>query len=237
MYRPRLGRRGGARSRTTWICRQPVLGQLSWLCPLPICSNCTSGLWGSCWGGSWAGTGCQIFLHCPAVPFVRMLKAFQLKEKAVRQDKDVIYCKGETLPSHRKPMASHALAETSGWPNLIKYSCCGFPNSDCESRWHRSPKAFDRDNCPCWALLLFQHPPWRHFSHLHRCAHLLPLFGSRSCRSSVFSPEACAGTCWFGHRAHPHGARVQHPLAILIWHALTCHGIFWTAASVALFKS
>lgn len=61
-----------------------------------------------------------------------VLKAFQLK-KVVRQDKDVTHCEGETLPSHRKPMASHALVETSGWPNLIKYSCSGFPNSGCES--------------------------------------------------------------------------------------------------------
>lgn len=88
-----------------------------------------------------------------------MLKAFQLKKKVVRQDKDVILCEGETPTSHRKPVASEALAETSGWLNLIKYSCCGFPNSDCESSWHRSPKAFDRDNCPCWALLLFPHFP------------------------------------------------------------------------------
>lgn len=89
--------------------------------------------------GGHAGEGAELAQgarypwHCPAVPTFRMLKALQLKKKVVRQDKDVIHCEGETLASHRKPVASHALAETSGWPNLIKYSCCGSPNSDCES--------------------------------------------------------------------------------------------------------
>lgn len=89
--------------------------------------------------GGHAGEGAELALGprypwpCPAVPVVRMLKAFQLKKKVVRQDKDVIHHEGETLPSHRAPVASHALAETSGWPNLIKYSCCGSPSSDCES--------------------------------------------------------------------------------------------------------
>jgi len=61
-----------------------------------------------------------------------VLKALQLKKKLVKQDKDITHCERKTLPSHRQHVASHALAETSGWPNLIKYSCCGFPCSYCD---------------------------------------------------------------------------------------------------------
>lgn len=111
------------------------------------------------WHGMPDGHGANKLHLLLSVLMLRSALQLKKKKKLVKQDKDIIYCERKPLPSHRKHVASHALAETSGWPNLIKYSFCGFPASCCDGSWHQSPKAFDRDICSCWVLLLFQHPP------------------------------------------------------------------------------
>lgn len=164
------GEKWGGRAGLSGLEGSPLLDQLSRAC----CSACALSLFAIIApqvNGEHAGEGAGLLLSWQGLPDVPStdkpylllwgLKALHLKKKKkpVRQDKGIIHCERKFLPSHRKHVASHALAETSGWPNLIKYSCCAFPSSYCDGSWHRSPKAFDRDNCPCWVLLLFQHPP------------------------------------------------------------------------------
>lgn len=101
------------------------------------------------WMGRWvadvsaAGTPCVSLadLVAPYLLFLE-LKALQLKKshKPRWQRYNPVWKK-----TQRKHVTSHALAETSGWPHLIKYSCFGFPSSFCYGSQHWPLKAFDRE--------------------------------------------------------------------------------------------